>query len=307
MKRLFALFLVGAWAGCSSPLATKSSPGPSSSALPAGIVATVGSLAVPEEVVASVAKTQQIPPRQAADAEVRDALFAAAAQRRGLEDVSEVRAALRGRLARARLEILQQQVAAAPIADAEVEEATAPHFVQLARPEAFRVIHAVVLVTEKAAPDDKAKAKVLAERIAERVAAARDADDFKTRAESIADRQGFELRIESLAPVAADGRVVDVDHPSVRRAQRPPFARAAARLTEPGQKSGVVATEFGFHVLCCSSARHRSSCISKSVARCCTTRSSPSARNAPKKSCSISCGAVLARSSSVRQIRSCRR
>ena len=157
MKRLLALFLVGAWAGCSSPLATKSSPGPSSSALPAGIVATVGSLAVPR-------RGRRLGCENAADSpspggRCRSARCTALPRRpsggAGYEDVSEVRAALRGRLARARLEILQQQVAAAPIADAEVEEATAPHFVQLARPEAFRVIHAVVLVTEKAAPDDR--------------------------------------------------------------------------------------------------------------------------------------------------------
>jgi len=252
------LFLASTSTACSTKAAPTSSAelmgntrsgGPSSASLPAGIIATVGSLSIPEEAVVSVAKTQQIPPRRAAESEVRDALFAAAALQRGYEDFPQVSAALRGRLARARLETLQQKAAAAPITDAEVQEATAPHFLQLDRPEAFRVIHAVVMVTEKADPGERAKAKALAERIAERVVSAKDADEFKARVESM-DHEGFEVRIESLKPVAADGRIVDVAHPSSEdHGVLVAFSRAAARLAEPGQKSGVVATDYGFHVM----------------------------------------------------------
>lgn len=246
---LVAVLLASLLTACSTPTAPTPSSGVASSALPAGIVATVGSLVVPVEAIVSVARTQQIPPGRAADGEVRDALFAAAALQRGYEDDPDIRAALRGRLARARLEMLQQQAAAAPVTDAEVEEATARHFVELDRPEAFRVIHAVIMVREKADPAERAKARALAERVAERVASASDADEFKARAESTDDRADFELRVESLQPVAADGRIVDVDHPSSEGRYSPAFARAAARLTHPGQKSGVVATEFGYHVM----------------------------------------------------------
>jgi peptidyl-prolyl cis-trans isomerase C len=236
-----------AWSCGAGP--TGSSPRAASSTLPPGIVATVGSTAIPETTIAMVVRTQGVPAEKAADGEVRDALFAAAALQEGYGDAAAVRVALRGRLARARLALIGQQAAANPITDEEVEDATSHHFVELARPEAFRVIHAAVLVKENADSAEKAKAKALAQKIAERVAVATDASDFKSRAESIEDRQGFELRVETLLPVAADGRVVDQEHPSSAAHYTPLFARAASHLTEVGQKSGVVATEFGYHVM----------------------------------------------------------
>jgi hypothetical protein len=247
--RMVTLFLASVLTACSTKPTPRPSPGPASSALPVGIVATVGSLAVAEEAIVSVANAQQIPPRQAADGEVRDALFAAAAIQRGYEDAPEVRTALRGRLARARLEMLRQEAAAGPVTDAEVREATARHFVDLDRPPAFRVVHAVVMVPQKATTVERAKAKSVAERIAERVASISSADEFKERAESI-DHEGFEVRVETLKPVAADGRIVDVEHPAAEEhSLLPSFARAAARLTEPGQKSGIVLTDYGFHII----------------------------------------------------------
>ena len=75
------------------------------------------------------------------------------------------------------------------------------------------------------------------------VAHAKDEPDFRARAEALTDRGGLDIVVETLKPVAADGRVVDVDHPSPDiDTYVLPFARAASRLTEPGQKSGVVTT-----------------------------------------------------------------
>jgi peptidyl-prolyl cis-trans isomerase C len=234
---------------CSTKGDSRPSPHAASGALPAGVVATIGSLEVRQESVLSTAAARQIPPERAADGEVRDALFAAGAIEGGYEAVPEVRAALRGRLARARLATLQQEAAVSTPTDAEVEEATQRHFVDLDRPEGFRVIHAVVIVPEKTDAAGRAKAKSVADRIAERVAAAHDSDEFKTRAESVEDRAGFEVRVESLKPVAVDGRVVDLETRSSEGRYSELFSRAAARLAQPGQKSGVVTTEFGFHVM----------------------------------------------------------
>jgi peptidyl-prolyl cis-trans isomerase C len=209
----------------------------------------VGSMAIAVDRVQAVAAAQGVTASEATAREVRDALLASAALLRGYGEAPSVRAAVRGRLSRTRLRELAAKNQSEP-GDDEVEEATARHFVELERPEAFRVIHAVVRVPEGAAPSIRSRARALAERIGERVAKASTADDFRREAESVDDRGDLELVVEVLKPVASDGRVVDPEHttsPADRYAI--PFARAASRLSEPGQKSGVVATEFGFHVL----------------------------------------------------------
>ena len=126
---------------------------------------------------------------------------------------------------------------------------TARHFVELDRPETFRVIHAVVKVPPKADNAVNLRARALAARLAERVTKATDEAEFRKLAESIDERDGLEVVVETLKPVAADGRVVDVDRPSDQQTYVLSFARAASRLTQPGQKSGVMTSEFGFHAM----------------------------------------------------------
>ena len=93
------------------------------------------------------------------------------------------------------------------------------------------------------------RAKTVASRLAEHLAKARDEAQFRFLVESFQDRDGFELVVDTQKPVAADGRVVDVEHPTSGESYVLPFARAAARLGQPGQKSGVVPSEYGFHVM----------------------------------------------------------
>jgi hypothetical protein len=204
-------------------------------------------VAIPTATVGAVAEAQDIPPRDALEREIADALFASGALREGLDQLPSSRAALRGTLARARLEDLKKETARTDPTDAELAEATAANFVEFDRPEACRVIQALVQVPEDADVARKARARSLAERIAERVAQATDESEFRAAAESV-EREGFDVVVQTLPPVAADGRVVDVDHPGVQPFVLS-FARAASRLAHPGQKSGVVATEFGFHTM----------------------------------------------------------
>jgi peptidyl-prolyl cis-trans isomerase C len=247
MIRALAASLV-LFACSTSPEAAPGAPPPSTTALPDGVVADVGSLAIRVESVAAVASARLIAPREALDREIRDALFASGALREGLDERLVARAALRSVLARAELEALKKEASQTEPTDAEVAEATARHFASLDRPEGFRVVHAVVRVAENADAAQKARARALAERIVEHVAKANDEAEFKSAAESV-DKGGLEVTIETLPPVAADGRIVDADHPSEGKTLVLPFARAASRLAHPGQKSGVVATEYGYHTL----------------------------------------------------------
>jgi peptidyl-prolyl cis-trans isomerase C len=156
---------------------------------------------------------------------------------------------VRSALARLALETLKKEAAEADTTDEEIATATARHFVEFDRPEAFRVVHAVVRVADGADAAAKTRAKTVASRLAEHLAKARVEAEFRTLAESFQDRDGFELVVDAQKPVAADGRVVDVEHPTSGETYVLPFARAAARLGQPGQKSGVVSTEYGFHVM----------------------------------------------------------
>ncbi len=241
-------FLVAWMAGCS---ATESSPVIArASSLPDGIVATAGAFEIAADTIAKAAARAEISPRLALEREITDALFANAALREHLDESPQIQAAIRARLARAALLQVHGEAQQAESSDAEIASATARHFVELDRPQAFRVVHALVKLPDKADAATTARARALAERLAEQVAPAKDEQDFRARAEALADRGDLELVVETLQPVAADGRIVDIEHPSAEpRTYVTPFARAASRLDEPGQKSGIVLTEFGFHLL----------------------------------------------------------
>ncbi|HKQ71315.1 MAG TPA: peptidylprolyl isomerase [Polyangiaceae bacterium] len=239
------LVIVGCSPGRESPASL-----PPGSSLSGDTVASVGSTSIPAGIVESVARAQRVEPRVALEKEIVDALFASGAERARYDEAPAVRAAVRGRLARLELARLRTEAAEAATTDEEVATATQRHMVELDRPEAFRVIHAVVVVDAKADAARRARAKELADRIAERVAVASGADEFRSQADSVEGRGDLEVKLETLKPVAADGRVVDLEHPlPTPETYVVPFARAASRLSRIGQKSPVVATEFGYHVL----------------------------------------------------------
>lgn len=228
--------------GCSS--APTSIPNATSSELGDGIAARVGPLDVPVALVASIASAQHLSLADAREAATHDALFALHARARGLDETLDARAAIRGRLARARLAAIASEARQSPPTDTEVDEGTVAHFLDLDRPEGFRVVHAVAMFPKGADAAVKQRVRGVAERVARVVAGAPDADAFRTRAEAV-EHEGIELRVESLEPVAADGRVLVPGG----GAYELPFARAAARLSSVGELSPVVETSFGQHVL----------------------------------------------------------
>lgn len=215
-----------------------------SSELGPGIWARAGTTDIRAETVAKVSSAQNLSLAQAGELAIRDALLQLGAEREGLEETLDVRASIRARLARANLAKLASELSQLPPTDHEVDVATEGHFLELDRPEGFRVIHALARFPAKPDPTQKQAAWSLAQQVAKVVAGAKDAGEFEKRARET-KAEGIELRIESLDPVAADGRVL---RPSGGELVKP-FAAAAARLSSPGSQSPIVETEFGYHIL----------------------------------------------------------
>ncbi|WP_438019699.1 peptidyl-prolyl cis-trans isomerase [Sorangium sp. So ce315] len=233
--------------------------------LPPDVAARVGAIDIPVDSVARIAAAQQIPPARARDAAIRDALFAAEARARGLEQNPDVQREISAALARRLLHRLKEEaVSAGPVTDEELRTATERHWLELDRPEGYRTVHAVVRLSADADEATRERARALAEAIRKAVLSARDvalrseppraaegrppsdpaADAFVSAAKAV-PADGLEVVAQPLPPVTAAGRALtpepqqfDVD-----------FARAAASLAARGDLGAPVASSFGVHVI----------------------------------------------------------
>ncbi len=214
--------------------------------LPPGVVARVADSAISARTVERIATAQGLAPAAARERAIEDALFARAARAALPRDLSA--SAERAVLARALLEeLLRQARAQGPVTQAELDAIIRERWYELDRPKAVRTTHAVVMPK----PGEEAKAAALAEAIRRSASGAKDASDFRKRAESV-DEQGLTVRVEQLPFITADGRSFQQD------ALRPPsegtsydldFARAASAIAEVGGLSPVTKTPFGYHVI----------------------------------------------------------
>ena len=264
MKRwlLATALLVATACDAPAPPPPPAPPKVSAASLDASTIARVGDAPVRSEEVARIAAAQSISVKEARDLAIRDALFAEEARARGVDVDPQVNAAASGVLARA----LVQQIAAeaearGPVTDEELDAVTARHWTELDRPEAARVVHAVVMLPKDAPADRRASAIALADAIRKSVSPAideahrtsppsaeqRGAEDpvvavFK---KAIADvpKNNLEVRVEPLSPVVPDGRTLDGQRYDET------FAKAAMDLAKRGDLSPVTETPFGFHVM----------------------------------------------------------
>jgi hypothetical protein len=215
------------------------------------LVARVGAQAIVPQTVERIAAARGIAPRAALDLAVEDALLAERA-RSALPPYAPQSHLERLALTRSLMQTLvEESRSKGPPTEAELKDVIDAYWWELDRPELSRTIHAVVIVDDQTTPEQKERAPTLAEKIREVVQGATPAD-FQTRAEAV-ERAGLTVKVESLSPVARDGRMVDLDHPP-RRGDRTgmldaQFAAAAAALGSVGQVSTVVHTQFGYHVI----------------------------------------------------------
>lgn len=231
-----------------------------SGTLEAGVVARVGSERIFSDDVARIAASQGVSVAAARDLAIRDALYGAEAKAQGMDGERDMQLVINAALARRALrKMLDDADRAGAVTDEELERVMKRRWLELDRPEGFRVVHAVVRTKENMDEATLGRAKVVAQGVhdalmpvaemAKTTPQPRDAADpvvdaFKRAVDAVA-RDGFEIKVEALDPVAADGRVLSMAGGGYEK----PFTEGAAKLDARGALSEIVPTPYGLHVL----------------------------------------------------------
>jgi hypothetical protein len=212
-----------------------------------GAPLSVQGRAIDLALVVEVAAAQGVTAEAAASALTEDAVLA-----RSVEESNPALTAYLGRIALARRlseRIVARARAAGPPSQEELTRFTERHWWVLDRPALSRVVHALVRAPEGT---DRFRARSVSEQLRQALSGVTTEEEFRKQAEGFAS-DGFDLEVESLQPVAADGRAVEPANPPRPGARTSRYAKAfseaAAALGEVGTLSDVVETSFGFHVL----------------------------------------------------------
>lgn len=246
-RRRAVLVLVSAFAAWSCE---ESGPKPQGQqadhvALGGDAVARVGGELISRRLVAEVARAQHVSPKEAVRRLVDDAVAASSAKERGLDAMAPARWRLVAARARTTSErMLAEARAAGPPTDAEVNELSEAHWVQVDRPPTIKVVHALVKKPKDGVIDERARKT--AEELRARLVDAKDETDFSERAKAFGDERkgaGVDVVVEALPPFDAQGRELE----GGRLVES--FAKAAFGISEVGGTSGLVETDFGVHVI----------------------------------------------------------
>jgi hypothetical protein len=237
-----ALWLLAVGCACDR---TEPPPPPARALLSGGAVARVGAVPIAGSTVERIASAQRLEARSALDNAISDALLSLEARAR----IPASSSATIGRAAAARalLESLARNaVAAGPPSDAEIAELSAERWIELDRPEAARVTHAVALLPKAG---DAARARSVAESVLAAVRGARDPESFMALASAVPHGE-IEVRAERLPYITADGRGIASEGPPAPAGNFDGvFAHAANNLKNPGDHSEIIETHFGYHVI----------------------------------------------------------
>ena len=236
---LLAVVLAAA-SGCSEP------PPASYRAteLSEGVVARVGGNPIAGSTVAAVMADRRLDAHAAVEVVVEDALFAQEARERLPAPVLDQ--IVRSILAREVVEALWKDARSAAPTEEEVRKWTERKWYDLDHPSAARTVHAVAMAPKPPSPEKEARARAVAEQIAEAVRGAKSPEDFKSLAKAV-PHDDVQVRVEDLEAVTADGRVLSSRWPPGK--YDVDFAQAANALRSVGDISPVVKTRFGFHVM----------------------------------------------------------
>ena len=134
--------------------------------------------------------------------------------------------------------VIQKYIGTKVLNDVAVTDQAAREFYdknqeQMQRPERAHLRHILIGVEPKAAEADKQKARAKAEDLLKRV---RAGEDFAKLAAENSDDPGSKARGGDLSWISR-GQTV------------PPFEKAAFALARPNDLSGVVESQFGFHII----------------------------------------------------------
>lgn len=161
---------------------------------------------------------------------------------------SATRAVARATLSRSLLQAwARSQLDRAPVTNEEIEAAAAKAWLEIRRPRSVR-FGEVFLPVRLVESDERARQGM--EQLRERSLSAESTVAFGELATAAANALGLDISMRMWPPVAADGRIVPValgDNPNESVPQA--LVEAASALQEPADKSPVLGTKDGYHIL----------------------------------------------------------
>lgn len=242
MTRAAHALALAALAGCGA----KPAESPAASSVPeaaapadprlAEVVATVDGRPIRVADVEAQLRAAGGTPRAALEALIDAEAAASEAARRGLASDPEVIEAERRELARRYLQLgFEREVTPANVTEDELRHAYEKNRWKLVHGEVRRTYHILAQVGTAEGPEKRAIARARAEEVARRARKVTSAAEFQALGPALSD-QALTLRVEPFGTERSGQAVKE-------------FADAAFALGRPGDVSGVVETQFGYHVI----------------------------------------------------------